>query len=479
MKIYNSILIQFIACSLVLFSCKDNKSVEIEDVKLPPRIYYKHTDSPKKLIDSLVNVGYLNRFSFGAGDTLKFFINATKNDSGSLGIYDVNGKLVDYLTDNIEQQTARSNNLSEEGYKYSKYITYYLPVDIPTGMYFLAKKIPFIVKNVSETKGNIVMVHPSNTDNGYNSIGGKSYYLPSSANRARVLSKARPWAFPQQGNLTQFYKWIRKQPFQIDYISDEDLENFDNIKSYSLVLIVGHSEYWTRKARENFDKFVDSGKNALLLTGNTMYWQVRYDSKDPSLQICHKYDALTTDPINNVLLKTASWEEPKLNYPQLNTIGLSYYAYGGFSKHEDGFKGYKITKPSSYIFNSTNLSFGDIVKFIGWEYDGGPIVMEPSKLYPNVLIPRYVNDKTRFQRVEVLAYDLAVPDNGGKDLHNGLLLALQKSNTSGVILNIGASHWCAQIDNLIIGKITSNSITLLSQSSKSELLNNLFTNESL
>ncbi len=53
-----------------------------------------------------------------------------------------------------------------------------------------------------------------------------------------------------------------------------DLEDYSEIAGAKVVVIIGHSEYWTRRARENFDRYVLEGGNALVLSGNTMWWQV-------------------------------------------------------------------------------------------------------------------------------------------------------------------------------------------------------------
>ena len=46
----------------------------------------------------------------------------------------------------------------------------------------------------------------------------------------------------------------------------------------NIIVIVGHSEFWTCLSRINFDYHVDIGKNALILSGNTMWKQVRYEN---------------------------------------------------------------------------------------------------------------------------------------------------------------------------------------------------------
>ena len=42
----------------------------------------------------------------------------------------------------------------------------------------------------------------------------------------------------------------------------------------NIIVIVGHSEFWTRKARLNFDYHVDIGKNALIQSEITIWKQL-------------------------------------------------------------------------------------------------------------------------------------------------------------------------------------------------------------
>ena len=65
------------------------------------------------------------------------------------------------------------------------------------------------------------------------------------------------------------------------------MDDYENIRGAKLLVVIGHSEYWTRTARLNFDRFVDEGCHALVLSGNTMWWQVRY-SENKDRMICYK-----------------------------------------------------------------------------------------------------------------------------------------------------------------------------------------------
>ena len=44
-----------------------------------------------------------------------------------------------------------------------------------------------------------------------------------------------------------------------------------------LLIVLGHSEYWTEAARRNFDAHIDRGGHAMIVGGNVMWWRVEYD----------------------------------------------------------------------------------------------------------------------------------------------------------------------------------------------------------
>lgn len=448
---------------IVVIGCKTH------DVTLPKdTFHFTHTDIPSVISDSIVVDGYFNRFSFLQEDTAYVCLNAQKSIKGvDLGIYDVNKQLKDYIKCDIVPQKTTNTETYKNGYGYKITYKYVVPSNLKTGLYFLGN-MPFLVKNSSSTKAKIAIVHPSNTDIAYNKNGGMSYYFPSHQNRARVLSKERPWTFDENGNSIDFYIWLSKQGYSFDFLSDEDMENYDKIKEYKSLIFIGHSEYWTRKARLNFDKFIDENHHALMLSGNSMYWQVRYEAQTSAQQICYKYDAFPNDPIADVLLKTGRWEDVRLNFNPIRSIGVNYYTYGGFQSSAKGFGGYKILKPQNELFKGLNFKYNDVMKFNANEYDGAKVNYVKNPANAADTYPVYDNTTTNFYKVQLLAYDLAVPDWGGNDVHTGTMLVVRKKAQSGVIINIGASNWCKEINKTEIKKITINAFDLL-QKADSEL----------
>ncbi len=135
------------------------------------------------------------------------------------------------------------------------------------------------------------------------------------------------------------------------------------------MIIPAHSEYWTLQARTNYDKFVLAGKHALILSGNTMWWQVRYNKTRDQVMCFRKKE---DDPIKSEEMKTINWNDSLLNYPITRSIGAEFPNAGYGLKTDKGWNGYKIIKPSPLLANTT-LKPGDILPCPSDEVDGVPL----------------------------------------------------------------------------------------------------------
>jgi hypothetical protein len=235
----------------------------------------------------------------------------------------------------------------------------------------------------------------------------------------------------------------------VSYLSDFEMDDYTNLASAKLLNIIGHSEYWTRQARINFDRFVSEGKNVLILSGNTMYWQVRY-SEDKNQLICYR-DA-DQDPEPNPLLKTVSWNTPFLRFPIISSIGADFDhgGYGRDSIAQGGWNGYKIVSNNSPLLEGLGLNAGDILSLPTVEYDGVPIASFNSNGYP------IINTAALgFWKSEIIGFN-PTTRNGIKTA--GTFAALQKTTTSGKIINVGSTDWCGM--KAVDGNPTLRALTL-------------------
>jgi hypothetical protein len=212
-----------------------------------------------------------------------------------------------------------------------------------------------------------------------------------------------------------------------------DLDNYSSLQS-KIIVIVGHSEYWTRKARSNFDRFVDHGGHALILSGNTMWWQVRYTNTQDGL-ICYRIDFL--DPEPTATMKTVRWVDPILQYAILPSIGEDF-DHGGYGLQQDhGWNGLKIANASSPLLNGSALKKGDTLQLPSSECDGAAIKGWDTDGYPVL-----DNDNHLFAKLELIGFDRG--SRGGQETFPTFII-LQKTATSGVIVNVGSINWCSSL----------------------------------
>ncbi len=447
------------------------------------------------VLESQILDGYTDKVSYRAGDSVAFYLNGKSKQGGNLplsivGNHSSGGISIAGFTNVILQQPTNSEPW-KNGFGYAqtpiqnstnnKWLVPGLAV-LPSGYYLLDGKVPFIVKG-DKINSDIVIVCPTNTINAYTVSGGKSLYNDCVTNYpnctwtgvpATTVSFQRPQDY-KQGLMDAFLEWIHNTEYKVNVISDADMDDYSEIENAKLLIVIGHSEYWTRQARLNFDQFVDGGKNALILSGNTMWWQVRY-TPDKNKMSC--YRSLTADGDNvynatqDPLLKTIEWAQPTLNYSILKSIGAqwglgaspSHGGYGiegssqtkikGSKTHYacdyGGFYGHKIILPNSPIFEGVNMKKGKILYLANGEYDGS--VFSNLDYRGNIIgrVPILDTAALGFYKANLIGYDVTVGTIFENDITRQRknycpLMAFQKTLHSGVIINVNSNEWCGEL----------------------------------
>ena len=381
--------------------------------------------------------------SFNNNDSMEVFLNAdTLLEDTRIPIFDINGNLVyEFIADIFPQQITEEKPW-ENGYGYLKTAKIKIE-DLKSGIYFIDNKIPFIMKPSNQV--DAIIVYPSNTINAYNKNEGYSLYTNPRAHR---LSFHRQQNMPRFS--LEFFKWVSN--FNFGYFCDFDMDNYQNYSYSDLIIVPGHSEYWSRNARENFDEFILNGNDAIILSGNNMWWQIRYEN-DGNVLVCYKdYDL---DPIDDLSLKTINWHRPQLEYSILSSIGCDFSNGGyGLKYDDDGWDGYKIVLPESPIFKGLNLDFEQIISIPTVEYDSSPVLTTLDNGVPQVNLEH-------FYKYNLLGYDKAYR---GPNKY-GTFIVMQKTEESGIIINTASTDWCnrglMEKDSSIIKQITLNMISLL------------------
>jgi len=74
------------------------------------------------------------------------------------------------------------------------------------------------------------------------------------------------------------------------------------LQDYKIVIIAGHSEYWSIAAYDGVKCYLSGKGRLIVLSGNTMYWRVSF-SPDGTIMECRKVDgagAQINDPRRRV-----------------------------------------------------------------------------------------------------------------------------------------------------------------------------------
>lgn len=424
--------------------------------------------------------GYTDKQSYKVGETVHFFLNTEQH--GSLWLFfnggpaqffitNVNSNTIDVLNSPNQSQVINYVNPWENGYGYANNLDWVIPSNLKSGIYRLTDAInhthdiSFILSN-GNSMNDIVVVLPTNTDIAYNDVGGHSLYdtiiprgsympyLPGHFNTYPKMSILRPGR-GEADIYEPFVRWIISNGNfsnnSINFISDLDAEDYSNLVNAKLLIFPGHSEYWTRKEKDNYDQFVDNGGNALFLSGNTMWWNVRFENNNTQM-VCYR-DA-DIDPECDPILKTTNWSEIKSStYASIGTYWGDNSLYGAQGSQPDGvcgysgFNGLKITEANSPLFSGLGFNNGDIIQIATGEYDGSLMSNVDGNNNNFVLGGGYPTlDVTSlgFYKAEMIAYDQSDYTGSYHPLHYAPMIVFQKTFNSGKVINANSNMWCSQ-----------------------------------
>ncbi len=358
--------------------------------------------------------------------------------------------------------------------------------------------IAYPITILTKEEKDIIVVFPINTIQAYNKSGGKNLYhsfLPQHKgstyeNRARKVVYNR-YIDPQRQILlfeSEFIKWFGTKNYNMKYITDHQLDELNNFNNCKLLIIIGHNEYITRKAMDNIQKFINLGKNMLVLSGNTFWWQVRYEN-NMNVLVCYKNS--DDDPIKDEKLKTVNLPNQMDIY---GLIGLDFRLGGYGRKNPKSYNEYCNIKNLS---NNGNLSDAKIdyskIKsnaFLNLPGFNGIKIIDDNILFKDIVkkndilqissaesdgfkVTSFIDnkllyDKSEFYRYKVLGYDLLW--RGGLTIAG--FIACQKTASSGIVINTGTTDWCSKYgmggpSSKEIKQITTNMIDLLIRDNKS------------
>ncbi|MDT4813030.1 hypothetical protein FQZ97_460010 [compost metagenome] len=284
-----------------------------------------------------------------------------------------------------------------------------------------------------------------------------------------------------------FVEWAAAVELELDYLTDYDLDiNPAALDGYSVMLAVGHSEYWSGRQRDTVDAFVDGGGNLAVLSGNTSYWKVRWEADGKSM-ICHKWKGFDAEPLAGAD-GTHMWSHPAFGKPEAALIGLSFL-FGGYHRLgicvARGSGGYTIYNDRHWALEGADLAYGDQlgadIPLLGYENDGCLFEFDDERLLkpiPQLGVPAnleiigvapcsYGEDLSLGYPAFLPAEDLNVaakvvygndePATIRKLLRGHAVIASFKRG-KGEVFNVGTTEWAHALNarNPMIEQITMN-----------------------
>ena len=187
-----------------------------------------------------------------------------------------------------------------------------------------------------------------------------------------------------------FAGWAEDQGLQLDYATSLDLASEpDLLAPYSLYLSVGHDEYWSASMRDAVEGWVDDGGAAVFLSGNTSFWQVRFEDHGERI-VGYKTDFEQDPVVGTDAEHTVStmWSDPLCRRPENEMTGVSF-TRGGYARVRNsprGSGGYTVWRPDHWVFDGLDLRTGDLLGadpvVVGYECDGCELQLVDGRPVP-------------------------------------------------------------------------------------------------
>jgi hypothetical protein len=291
-----------------------------------------------------------------------------------------------------------------------------------------------------------------------------------------------------------FLAWAERSGYAIDVATSQDLERQPALlDGRRLYVSVGHDEYWSWGMRDALDAFTAAGGNAAIFSGNTCFWQVRFED-DHRAMTCFKYRA-EEDPVLGTpdeRLLTGPWSDRRIGRPETSTIGLTF-TRGGYSRYGLGVPrasgAYTVWRPEHWAFEGTGLRYGDALgladAIVAYEVDGCELALEnglpvpthadgapqtleilataPARIWSQDEQPsRYAHEPGDLETVAAALFGDASPGSVARVSNNHACIAVFETRGGGTVFNAGVTDWAYGLGDPDVERVTRNVLDRLS-----------------
>jgi N,N-dimethylformamidase beta subunit-like, C-terminal len=229
--------------------------------------------------------------------------------------------------------------------------------------------VPVVVRAPSGSSADVLVVAGVNTWQAYNDWGGLSLY--SDPRSAVKVSFDRPYAAGLDKPTVDYpvARFLDQFGYDAAYTTDVDVDaDPSQLLAHRLVVVPGHSEYWTKQMRDGLARARTHGVNLAFLGGNTGYWQIRY--ADADRRVLEEYRSAAVDPNPDPTLKTVRWRDQPVDRSECTLVGVQWQ--GGDDAIDPGPHGYRVIAKhlQDPWFTGTGFAPGDVVPgAVGDEWD--------------------------------------------------------------------------------------------------------------
>lgn len=246
------------------------------------------------------------------------------------------------------------------------------------------KLVPFIVREApGGHRAGVLVIAGVDTWEAYNSWGGTSLYEggPSTVgNRypdpphAVMASFDRPFQNFRVGGQSLFdwelplARFLEHEGYDVSYTTDVDVQDSTSLLGRKLVIVAGHSEYWTMNERVALESARNAGVNLVFAGANDGYWAIRYGDSSRTIV---GYKGQTdwgglSDPLAGTQAETTKFRDLSVPDPECKLEGVEH---GGLV-HAPGYAAHVPDPTVSPWFANTGFKAGDtLAATVGYEFD--------------------------------------------------------------------------------------------------------------
>lgn len=292
------------------------------------------------------------------------------------------------------------------------------------GFFLVNNKTPLVVKSLENS--DITFVIP---------VVNKHLYTPTKNVRIfesdsnYISSKRNIEVDKHSKGLKPLFLFMEKK-HKVNYITDIDLENLENIGKSKVLVLYGRLTFWSPKMMINIEKYINNGGKLLIASSDIFYAKFCYDKEKRELK------TTLCDNFNNKKTKILSWNDVDRDTLYDNLTYMFHSNHGGRNIISKDI----IFKDSLHpIFNKINKKkLSKQLNFCQW-YIGSM---------------KGLNKTETIVQIDCESYKNTINQGG---------IMEYKNNSGGKVLSLGSSDLCEeeQIKNKEVLNLFINSIEYL------------------